>query len=158
VKRGTPASAQGGIYVINEFLNSLGIDTTRYHIADGSGVSSYNLLTAEMIAQLLGSMAKRDSIFPLFYESLPIAGIDGTLQQRMKGTPAEGNLRAKTGTISAVSSLSGYVRTLDDEQLVFSMFMQNFIYPTRLYQQAQDKIGALLASFSRTGRIAVRQP
>jgi D-alanyl-D-alanine carboxypeptidase/D-alanyl-D-alanine-endopeptidase (penicillin-binding protein 4) len=103
-------------------------------------------------------MAKRNSIYPLFYESLPIAGIDGTLQQRMKGTPAEGNLRAKTGTISAVSSLSGYVRTLDDEQLVFSMFMQNFIYPTRLYQQAQDKIGALLASFSRTGRIAVRQP
>ncbi len=157
VKRGTPASSQGGIYVINEFMNSLDIDTTRYFIADGSGLSFYNLLTAEMITQLLESMPKLEDIFPLFYESLPIAGVDGTLRNRMKGTLAESNVRAKTGTVSGVSSLSGYVKTLDGEQLVFSMSMQNFIYPTRLYQQAQDKICALLASFSRIGRIAAQQ-
>jgi len=152
VRRGMPASAEGGVYVINEFLSSLGIDTTKYFIADGSGLSFYNLLTAEMITQLLTSMSERADIFPLFYESLPIAGIDGTIKNRMKGTLAEGNLRAKTGTISGVSSLSGYVTTLDGERLVFSMSMQNFIHPTRLYQQAQDSIGVLLAGFSRVGR------
>ena len=152
VRRGIPASVEGGVYLINEFLDSLGIDTTKYFIADGSGLSFHNLLTAEMITQLLTAMTDRADIFPLFYESLPIAGVDGTIRSRMKGTLAEGNLRAKTGTISGVSSLSGYVTTLDGERLVFSMSMQNFIYPTRLYQQAQDSIGALLAGFSRVGR------
>jgi len=67
----------------------------------------------------------------------------------MKATAAEGNVRAKTGTISGVSSLSGYVRTRDGETLVFSMMMQNFILPSRLYRDAQDKIATLLARFSR---------
>ena len=151
---GAPVSAQGGTYVAHRFLSSLGIDTTKFNIADGSGLSFYDLLTTEMISQLLESMARQKDLFPLFRESLPIAGVDGTLRNRMKKTPAEGNLRAKTGTISGVSSLSGYVQTLDGETLVFSMTMQNFMYPTRLYQRAQDKIGALLAGFSRIGRTA----
>jgi D-alanyl-D-alanine carboxypeptidase/D-alanyl-D-alanine-endopeptidase (penicillin-binding protein 4) len=155
-KRGTPGTFQGGVYVVRDFLSSIGIDTTKFLNVDGSGLSFYNLLTAEAIIQLLESMSHQEDIFPLFYTSLPIAGVDGTLRNRMKGTPAEGNLRAKTGTISGASSLSGYVRTADGERLAFSMLMQNFIYPTRLYQQAQDRIGALLAGFSRKGRTAVR--
>ena len=152
VTSGTPGSAQAGIYAVHQFLTSLGIDTTKFHMADGSGVSFYNLLTAEMIVQLLEGVSHQKAIFPTFYESLPVAGVDGTLGKRMTHTPAEGNLRAKTGTISGVSSLSGYVHTLDGEMLAFSMSMQNFIYPTRLYQEAQDKIGTLLAGFSRIGR------
>ena len=127
-------------------------------MADGSGLSFYDLLTTGMIIQLLEGMTRQEDIFPLFCQSLPIAGVDGTLRNRMKRTPAEGNLRAKTGTISGVSSLSGYVQTLDGEMIVFAMTMQNFIYPTRLYQRAQDKIGALLAGFSRIGRTSKPQP
>jgi PBP4 family serine-type D-alanyl-D-alanine carboxypeptidase len=151
---GAPGSTEGGVSVAHKFLSTLGIDTTKFNMVDGSGLSFYDLLTTEMISQLLEGMARQKDLFPLYRESLPIAGVDGTLRNRMKKTPAEGNLRAKTGTISGVSSLSGYVQTLDGETLVFSMTMQNFMYPTRLYQRAQDKIGALLAGFSRIGRTA----
>jgi D-alanyl-D-alanine carboxypeptidase/D-alanyl-D-alanine-endopeptidase (penicillin-binding protein 4) len=148
-RRGIPGSGENGISVVYEFLNSLGIDTLTIRVADASGLSFYNLLTADMLVKLLSRMAKRTDVFPLFYASLPIAGVDGTLANRMKGTPAERNLRAKTGTISGVSCLSGYVTTADGEQLAFSMSMQNFLLPTRLYQRVQDRIGVLLASFSR---------
>lgn len=150
VKRGVPGSGENGISVLHEFLNSLGIDTAAIRAADGSGLSYYNLLTADMLVQLLEGMAKKPDHFPLFSASLPIAGVDGTLEHRMKGTLAEGNLRAKTGTISGVSSLSGYVKTTEGETLAFSMSMQNFVLPSRLYQRAQDRIGALLAGFSRS--------
>jgi len=155
-RNGAPGTSQGGTYVVRDFLSRVGIDTAKILNVDGSGLSYYNLLTAEAITQLLESMTRQREIFPLFYASLPIAGVDGTLRNRMKGTPAEGNVRAKTGSLSSVSSLSGYVTTADGERLAFSMLMQNFIYPTKLYQQAQDKIAVLLASFSRTGRMALR--
>lgn len=153
-----PGSSQGGIYAVHRFLSTFGIDTTTYQIADGSGLSFYDLLSAEMIIQLLQGMTQQKDLFPTFLESLPIAGVDGTLRNRMRQTPAQGNLRAKTGTINGVSSLSGYVQTLDGEKLAFSMSMQNFTLPTRLYTRAQDKIGALLAGFSRRGRPANPRP
>lgn len=153
-----PGSSEGGVVAVHRFLSTLGIDTTKYQLADGSGLSFYNLVTAEMIIQLLQGMTSKQEIFPTFYESLPIAGVDGTLRSRMRQTPAQGNLRAKTGTINGVSTLSGYVTTLDGEKLVFSMAMQNFTWPTRLYTRAQDRIGALLAGFSRQGRTATAKP
>ncbi|MBI3003866.1 MAG: D-alanyl-D-alanine carboxypeptidase/D-alanyl-D-alanine-endopeptidase [Ignavibacteriales bacterium] len=149
VTRGIPGKSQNGVYEVNEFLASFGIDTTSFLMVDGSGVSHYNLLTTEMIVQLLAGMYQRYDLFSLFFDSLPIAGVDGTLRGRMKATSAEGNLRAKTGTISGVSSLSGYVRTRDGEMFAFSMMMQNFIGSSRYYRQAQDEIGILLARFSR---------
>lgn len=146
---GIPGSAKYGLYQVNQTFAGLGIDTTKYYIVDGSGVSHYNLLTAEMLVQLLTAVTRQHEIFPLFYQSLPIAGVDGTLEKRMQGTKAQGNLRAKTGSIGGVSSLSGYVTTADGERLVFSMLMQDFILPSRLYRDAQDRIGALMAGFRR---------
>lgn len=154
----TAGSSQGGVYAIHRFLHKFGIDTTKYQLADGSGLSFYDLISAEMIIQLLEGMAQQKDLFPTFLESLPIAGVDGTIRSRMRQSPAQGNLRAKTGTINGVSSLSGYVQTLDGEKLAFAMTMQNFTLPTRLYQRAQDKIGILLASFSRHGRTAAPRP
>ncbi len=146
---GVPGSAKYALYQTNGFLAAMGIDTTKHWIVDGSGVSHYNLLTAEMLVQLLTAMTKQPEAFGLYFESLPIAGVDGTLKTRMRGTKAEGNLRAKTGSIGGVSSLSGYVTTADGERLVFSILMQDFILPSRFYRNAQDAIGALLAAFSR---------
>jgi len=146
---GIPGSARHGLYQVNEVMSSFGIDTTLYYVVDGSGVSHYNLVTADMLVDLLRAMSRKPDLYPLFYRSLPIAGIDGTLKTRMRATAAEGNLRAKTGSIGGVSSLSGYVTTRDGEHLAFSMLMQNFILPSRFYRAAQDTIGALLAGFSR---------
>jgi D-alanyl-D-alanine carboxypeptidase/D-alanyl-D-alanine-endopeptidase (penicillin-binding protein 4) len=146
-KRGPSGTSMQGISVVNEFLSSLGIDTTSYLMVDGSGVSHYNLINAETIVDLLSKMYTQRELFGLFEASLPVAGIDGTLEDRMKGTAAEGNVRAKTGTLSGVSSLSGYVQTRDGDVLAFSILMQNFIGSPRPYRNAQDKIVELLASF-----------
>jgi D-alanyl-D-alanine carboxypeptidase/D-alanyl-D-alanine-endopeptidase (penicillin-binding protein 4) len=151
---GVPGSAKHGIWKVNEFLSGFGIDTSGHRQVDGSGLSHYNLLTTSMLVQLLEGMYRRADVFPLFYRSLPIAGVDGTLERRMRGTRAEGNLRAKTGTISGVASLSGYVTTADGEWLVFSMTMQNYVAGPRSYRNAQDRIGVLLANFSRARLLA----
>jgi len=146
-KRGPPGTSKNGISIVNEYLSSIGIDTSSYLMADGSGVSHYNLVNAETIVDLLSAMYKQKELFDLFYRSLPVAGLDGTLEKRMKGTSAEGRVRAKTGTESGVSSLSGYVQMQEGNVIVFSILMQDFIGSPRLYRDAQDKIVELLAKF-----------
>jgi D-alanyl-D-alanine carboxypeptidase/D-alanyl-D-alanine-endopeptidase (penicillin-binding protein 4) len=147
-----PGSAAGGRYAVNGFLAAHGIDSARHRMADGSGLSHYSLLRVGLLVDLLVAMYHRSDLFPLYFASLPIAGVDGTLSSRMKATSAEGNVRAKTGTISGVSSLSGYVRTRDGEFLAFGMTMQDFIAPSSRYRLIQDRICELLADFSR-GRV-----
>ena len=154
MRGGIPGSAACGLYQVNTVMAGFGADTTSYYVVDGSGVSHYNLVTANLLIKILVGMHKRPGLFPLFYRSLPIAGVDGTLERRMRGTRAEGNVRAKTGSIGGVSSLSGYVTTLDGEHLAFSMLMQNFILPSRFYRSAQDSIAARLANFSRRSSFA----
>jgi PBP4 family serine-type D-alanyl-D-alanine carboxypeptidase len=146
---GLPGSASNGIAAVNRFLATCGIDTAGHWIADGSGVSHYNLVTVDEIVRLLAAVAKSQEIFPALYASLPVADVDGSLHNRMVGTAAAGNLRGKTGTLSGVSSLSGYVTTREGELLAFGMSMQNFVIPTRYFQSAQDRIGTLLAQFTR---------
>ncbi len=148
-KRGAPGTAQKGLAVIKEFLSQEGIDTTRLVLADGSGVSRYNLSSADVIVQLLKIMHDRTDLFETFYNSLPIAGVDGSLSNRMRETPAQGNLHAKTGTLSGVSTLSGYVHTAEGEMLAFSIMMQNFPTASRPYRQVQDAIGVLLSGLRR---------
>jgi D-alanyl-D-alanine carboxypeptidase/D-alanyl-D-alanine-endopeptidase (penicillin-binding protein 4) len=149
-KRGPPGTSKSGISIVNEYLSSIGIDTTSYLMADGSGISHYNLANAETIADLLSAMYKQKELFDLFYRCLPIAGVDGTLEKRMKGTSAEGRVRAKTGTESGVSSLSGYVQAQDGNVIIFSILMQDFIGSPRPYRDAQDRIVELLAKFQST--------
>ena len=82
----------------------------------------------------------------VYIDSLPIAGVDGTLRNRMKGTPAEKNCRAKSGYVSSVSSLSGYVTTKSGEPLLFVMLMNNHKARNAVATGVQDRIVALLAS------------
>jgi D-alanyl-D-alanine carboxypeptidase/D-alanyl-D-alanine-endopeptidase (penicillin-binding protein 4) len=150
---GGPGSAKNGIFVVKRFLSNLGIDTSKLSLVDGSGVSRYNLLSADQLVQFLTVMYKQSRIFPIFYNSLPIAGVDGTLARRMTTYPTACNLHAKTGTLNGVSCLSGYVLTRDGEMLAFSIMMQNFITSVANYHRVQDRIGALLAGFSRRNTI-----
>jgi D-alanyl-D-alanine carboxypeptidase/D-alanyl-D-alanine-endopeptidase (penicillin-binding protein 4) len=147
---GPPGTTGLGTEIVTAYIAGLGLDTTRLVIADGSGDSRYNLTSAEAIVALLAAMARHEELFPVWYNTLPVAGVNGTLSRRMKGTPAEANVRAKTGTIQGVSSLSGYVTDADGEQLVFSILMQNFPRPARAYRQVQDRITSFLAGVRRS--------
>lgn len=150
VKGGLPGSADAGLSRMRLMLAEMGMDSNAVRVADGSGVSRYNLTSAAALLRLLESMHADSVLFPVFYRSLPIAGVDGTIGRRMRGTPAEGNLRAKTGTLAGVTSLSGYVRTADGELLAFSMLMQDFAQGGERYRAIQNSIGALLASLRRS--------
>jgi D-alanyl-D-alanine carboxypeptidase/D-alanyl-D-alanine-endopeptidase (penicillin-binding protein 4) len=138
-------STSRGIDILKEILTQAGVDTNSMRAVDGSGLSRYNLTCATAIVGLLVEMYRDSARFPLFYASLPIAGVDGTIDRRMRGTPAQGNLRAKTGTLNGVTALSGYVRSADGEMLAFAMLMQNFLAGSTPYRNTQDRIGALLA-------------
>jgi serine-type D-Ala-D-Ala carboxypeptidase/endopeptidase (penicillin-binding protein 4) len=146
---GYAGSSEHGISLVKQTLAGFNIDSTAFLMVDGSGVSHYNLLTPDIYIKLLDGMYRKKDIFDLYYASLPIAGVDGTLSKRMLGTAAQNNMHAKTGTISGVSTLSGYVTTADGELLAFSMMMQNYIGSSRPFHRAQDAIGALMANFRR---------
>ena len=107
---------------LRNFFQQHGLPSEDVRFAEGSGLSQYNLTTANATVALLATMAKQQAARD-FLDSLPVAGADGTLQRRMKGTAAEGNVRAKTGTLRYTNSLSGYVTTVAGERLVFSLML-----------------------------------
>lgn len=147
---GPPGSYDAGLAVERRILaGEAGIDTTRVHLADGSGVSRYNLVTARGITTLLAAMDAREDLREAWWAALPIAGVDGTLEDRMRGTAAEGRARGKTGTLSGVTALSGYVPTAGGETLAYSMIFEFFTGPTAPRRAVQDSIAAALARFHR---------
>ncbi len=135
-----------GLDVVRNFLHQAGIADDDVYLNDGSGLSRNDLITANDTVQLLTYMSKH-KYFEQFRDALPIAGVDGTLRTRMKGTPAEGNVRAKTGSLSSVASLSGYVTTAAGERLVFSMMLNNYPDAAAVRRESIDAIAVLLASF-----------
>ena len=90
---------------------------------------------------------ERKDLFDLFYVSLPVAGVDGTLKNRMKNTSAENNVHAKTGTLNGVSNLSGYVTAENGHLISFSILMQNFVKEYSVARNFQNKICELLAEY-----------
>jgi D-alanyl-D-alanine carboxypeptidase/D-alanyl-D-alanine-endopeptidase (penicillin-binding protein 4) len=140
-------SEEAGIQVVRAFLTEAGVMASPLALNDGSGLSRNDMITAEASLQLLTYM-RRHRFATAFRDALPIAGVDGTLRNRMKGTVAENNLRAKTGTLSSASSLSGYVTTAAGEELVFSIMVNN--YPPGMSPPSVciDPIALLLASFA----------
>ena len=141
-------SADDGIEAVKTFLRGAGIEPRGTFVqADGSGLSRHNYITASGTTQLLTYMSTH-RFSAAFRDSMPIAGVDGTLRTRLKGTPAAGNLRAKTGTISGVASLSGYVTSAAGERLVFSIILNNYPEESSSRRSHLDAIAVLLASFA----------
>jgi D-alanyl-D-alanine carboxypeptidase/D-alanyl-D-alanine-endopeptidase (penicillin-binding protein 4) len=143
----TRTSEDAGLEIVKTFLKEAGVNTTGLALTDGSGLSRNDMITAEASVQLLTYMA-RHRYAGIFREALPIAGVDGTLRNRMKGTPAENNVRAKTGSLSAAASLAGYLKTAGGESLVFSIMVNNYPVDTDARSLCIDPITVLLASFS----------
>lgn len=120
-------------------------------VRDGSGLSRHDVITPETVVRVLDAM-RQSPAFALFREALPIAGVDGTLAGRMKGTPAERNVHAKTGTLDMVRSLSGYVTTADGRLLLFSILCNNWTVPVREVERVQDTLAVHLAGMRLGGR------
>ena len=126
------------------------VPTQGLRFSDGSGLSRYDTATPLAITRLLGVAQKLDG-GDLFYDSLPIAGVDGTLKSRFVGSAAQGNLRGKTGTFSTVNCLSGYVTTRDGQRLAVSI-LTNFVEDGELARNWQGRIMATLANASWADR------
>jgi len=138
-----PATAAHARQLIKSTVARAGVRDVPYKIADGSGLSLYNYVTPElMVGMLRYAYVKRD-IMAVLYPSLPIAGVDGTLKKRMKGGAAEGNVHAKTGTLTGVSSLAGYCRAANQHLLAFCIINQGVMKNSE-GRDFQDKVCELL--------------
>ncbi len=141
-------SFDAGIDAVKKYITKLGIQHDEFQMADGSGLSRLNLCTPRQLAQLLWAVHKSD-IGPVIEASLAQPGEEGTMRTRTIGTLAEKKLKAKTGSLTNVSTLAGYVTTRDGETLSFAIMINNFTVPETLARNLQDLICMRLASFSR---------
>ena len=138
-----PASAKHARQVITKLIEKLGLPSSAYHIADGSGLSLYNYLSPELEVALLRYAWSKESIRKPLYVSLPIAGRDGTLSKRMKRTVAEGNVHAKTGTLKGVTTLAGYCTAANGHMLCFAIMNQG-VLKTSNGRDFQDRLCILM--------------
>lgn len=147
--KGAPGTLEKGAEVVIEFLTTIGVDRKAFEILEGSGLTRYNYVTGPMYMQLMKYFYDDVKNFDVFYQSLAVSGIDGTLKSRMKGMEAETNVHAKTGTLNYVSSLSGYAVSRDNELIMFYIVMNGFREKSEIYRKKQDMICDLLCKFSR---------
>ena len=124
---------------INALVTKIGLDFGDYNFSDGSGLSIYDIVSAELIGKLLIYAYNDKSIYNYLLPSLPIAGVDGTLSKRMKNTSAENNVYAKTGTVTGVSTLSGYCTAANGHRLVFSI-LNNGLRDVKTGRDFQNKV------------------
>ncbi|PFG98540.1 D-alanyl-D-alanine carboxypeptidase/D-alanyl-D-alanine-endopeptidase (penicillin-binding protein 4) [Saccharopolyspora erythraea NRRL 2338] len=139
----------GGIEVLNEKLNGLGVDSKVMRMVDGSGLSTMDAVTPRQLALLLDN-ARQRPWFQVWYDSLPVAGnadrmVGGTLRSRMVGTPGQDNVHAKTGSLTGVTSLSGYVTAANGRPLVFSVVFNDFVSSSP--KDLEDAIAVRLAEY-----------
>jgi D-alanyl-D-alanine carboxypeptidase/D-alanyl-D-alanine-endopeptidase (penicillin-binding protein 4) len=142
-------SWSSGLGVVTDYAKSIGVDTSRIRLSDGSGLSRKVNVTADSITDVLIG-AQKESWWKQWYDALPIAGnpdrfVGGTLRSRMQNTAAANNLHGKTGSLTGVTSLSGYVTNKDGRKLVFSMISNNYLASPR---SIEDAVGVTLASWS----------
>ena len=140
-------SEELGLEAVKSFLKTAGIRPEALVLDDGSGLSRNDMITAEASVQLLAFMSKH-RYASVFRDALPVAGVDGTLRNRMRGTAAENNVRAKTGSLSSAASLGGYLTTASGEKLAFSIMVNNYPRDVEPRTACIDPITVFLASFA----------
>ena len=144
-EKGTAGTVEGGLEVLRGFLNRAGVPADQYVFYDGSGLSRQNLVTPNAVVQLL-RYAALQPWGSTFRETLPVAGVDGSLAERFKNLSIQGRIRAKTGSLGGVKTLSGYAKTDAGEEVVFSILTNNFNLPTKRVTDAiDDVVGAILS-------------
>lgn len=146
-----------GNEVRKQFLERAGAEVQGLSLRDGSGLARQDLVTPQATTALLRYMLAHKH-FNVFYDSLPVAGVDGTLKRRMTGTPAAGNVRAKTGSLSNVNALSGYLTTRRGHRIIFSFIGNNYTGPGRDVTAVFDQICALLCEFEGDLGVETAEP
>ena len=135
--------------MVRTALDAWGVPRDAYVMFDGSGLSRYNYVTAEAVTSVLAQMYRDPRHREAFASTLPVAGKDGSLASRLKRTRAEGNALAKTGSISNVRALSGFVRSRDGEMLVFAILSNDFVIPAATVNWIADLGVEILSNFTR---------
>lgn len=154
---GQGGNFKAGYRVEQRLLNQLGIASNEYTLSDGSGVTRLDLVTASALVKLLAGEAMEPN-FRILYDALPVGGVDGTLRNRMKGTPAQGNVHAKTGTLRYAHNLSGYVSDADANILAFSILNNAFVVDSSTINRFQDAVVARLAQEHGIGIVSIARP
>ena len=145
---GFRSSAGWGIHALQQLLGRIGIPPSAALLEEGTGLSRQDLTTPDALVRLLQYLAAQPYAAQL-RDALPVAGIDGTLQWRMRDTPAAGNVHAKTGSMTYVDCLAGYVTTAAGEHLAFAIMLNNYRHPDGAPRTSADldAIAELLAGF-----------
>lgn len=138
-----PASAKSARSVMKQLINKVGLDGSRYRLADGSGLSLYNYVSAELEVRLLRYAFQNENIYNHLLPALPIAGVDGTLRKRMTSSFTRGNVHAKTGTVAGISSLCGYLTAGNGHHLCFAIINQGVMHG-RNGRRFQDQVCSVL--------------
>jgi D-alanyl-D-alanine carboxypeptidase/D-alanyl-D-alanine-endopeptidase (penicillin-binding protein 4) len=144
-----PGTSEAGCRIVSRILQEWGVPPGAVLVADGSGLSRYNLVTAEALVTVLARVHHDDRLREPFVAALPVAGRDGTLAGRLADTPAQDNVRAKTGSLSNARTLAGYVTTADGEPLAFAILANNFGSAAATVDTVTDALVVRLAEFSR---------
>lgn len=138
-EKGAAGTVEGGLEVESGFLTQAGIARDEYALYDGSGMSRLNLVTPASVVKLLQYISRQP--WGAAYEStLPVAGSDGSMIDRLKGTLAQGRVHGKTGTLTHVTSMAGYATTRSGQRVAFSIFSNNQKLPTKRTQELIDRI------------------
>lgn len=138
-RRGIPGTFDNGIAEVRDFLGRMEVDTTNVYMKDGSGMASGNFTKTSILSDFLVKMRNHPE-FGSFYNSLSIAGIDGTIAHRMKGTPLYNNFKGKSGYVGGVRTLSGYFETSTGKTLIVSLAANNFIGKVRPIDAIHEEI------------------
>lgn len=147
-KSNKPASADVGVELIDSLICIVGLNPRTYRLVDGSGVSHYNLVSTELLTDLLKYFYfDTPELYTILKESFPISGVDGTLKSRMENSEAYNRVYAKTGTLSGVSCLSGYITSERGTEFVFSIMIQNFVGSAEDARHIQDRICDILSQY-----------
>ena len=137
-------SASDGLQVIDSLITTLGHNPKDYELVDGSGLSNYNYVTPRLLVDFLRFAYSRPDVYPRLLSALPIGGVDGTLQYRMRSdTPSYRRVHAKTGSLTGISCLAGYLRDHRGHHIAFAIMNQN-VLSARLARRFQDKVCDLL--------------
>lgn len=146
---GSAATEAAGLTVLRDTLAGFGLDRTAYGAFDGSGLSRYDMVSAEALVRVLAAIWNDPALVGPYRSALPIAGVDGSLANQMRGTAAERRVWAKTGSMFNIRSLSGYVLTSDHEPLAFSFLANNYTVPSAEIEAMYDRALERIAAFRR---------